>query len=563
MSAERVVESVIVADCGNAVTRAVLVELVDDAYRFVAQGESPSTVEPPAGDLSVGLREAVAALEQACGRRFMERHGPIMPQEENGNGTDAFLTTVSAGPPLRLAVLTVGAGPLVGALIDVARRTPTTVLPAVTLDESGQLDDRASEASALVQRYRPDLLLLAAEGQSETAVARLLGVGSAAMTATALAGGEAPAVLFVGDERWHNGVAANFGGGVELGMVATANTTPDAVAALIEQEILDFANRRLAASRPGFESLAAWGASAPLPRSHAIDLVNRFMAMHFGAEVLTVELAEGSVFCWARGQEHLALNEPALDLGLGAANLLSTLAVADVTRWLPFALSEDELVAWVLNRAIRPFTIPTTRRDRLIEAALARELIRTGLAEVQAAGAAHLAPRRIVGGSFFARWPDPATAMLTLLDGVQPPAGIAHVALDRDGLLPAIGALGVADPQRAAQLFERDGLLDLGSCVTVAIPAGGEARGRLDYADGEAREFSVPAGSVARLPLSPERPAARLTIDAGGATTFEGETAPVGGLVGLIVDARPRPLALPRDEQARVALLQQWSEALK
>jgi hypothetical protein len=92
---------------------------------------------------------------------------------------------------------------------------------------------------------------------------------------------------------------------------------------------------------------------------------------------------------------------------------------------------------------------------------------------------------------------------------------------------------------------------------------GGEARGRLEYVDGEAREFAVAAGSVARLPLSPERPAARLTIDAGGATTFEGETAPVGGLVGLIVDARARPLALPRDDQARVAMLQQWTEALR
>ena len=82
------------------------------------------------------MREALGALELATARRFLERNRPIMPQEGSGNGADALLTTMVSMPPLRLAILAIGGGPLVDALLDVARRTPTTVLPTLAIDES-------------------------------------------------------------------------------------------------------------------------------------------------------------------------------------------------------------------------------------------------------------------------------------------------------------------------------------------------------------------------------------------------------------------------------------------
>src|SRR5437764_1475380 len=230
MSTERVLESVIVADCGAGTTRAILVEAIDDVYRFIASAERPSTFEPPIDDLSVGVREALGALELATARRFLERNRPIMPQEGSGNGADALLTTMVS----------------------------------------------------------------------------------------------MPAVLFIGEERWHDDVTASFGSSAEIGLIDPAGADPGALAGIVEQELLDFANRRAAAGQPGFEEVSAWSAAPPLARSRAIDLVNRFMSIQFGCEVLTVELDEGATFCWARGREDCALSEPALDLALGAGNLLTT-----------------------------------------------------------------------------------------------------------------------------------------------------------------------------------------------------------------------------------------------
>jgi hypothetical protein len=577
MSTERVLESVIVADCGAGTTRAILVEAIDDVYRFIASAERPSTFEPPIDDLSVGVREALGALELATARRFLERNRPIMPQEGSGNGADALLTTMVSMPPLRLAILAIGGGPLVDALLDVARRTPTTVLPTLAIDESGRVDGHGRDTVATIARHHPSLLLLVAGGKAERALPKLLSLASEVVAAVAAQGLEdQPAVLFIGEERWHGDVTASFGSSAEIGLIDPAGADPGALAGIVEQELLDFANRRAAAGQPGFEEVSSWSAAPPLARSRAIDLVNRFMSIQFGCEVLTVELDEGATFCWARGRENCALSEPALDLALGAGNLLTTLSPTDVLRWLPFTISEDELVAWILNRVVRPFTIPTTGRDRLIEGAIARELLRTGVAELRGAGIGEVRPELIVGGSFFTRWPDPAAAMMALIDGVQPQAagGVTQFALDRDGLLPAIGALGTVEPGRAAEVFEHDGLIDLGACVTVGGAPGAEIRGELEYPGGKTQPFTLTAGSLLRLPLGLGERATRLKIEPGGqgsvgrgpagaALLLEGDDAPHGGLVGLLIDARGRPVQLPGDEQERIARLAAWMDALE
>lgn len=582
MSAERVRDSVIVADCGIATTRVVLLEQVESAFRFVAQGEHPSTLEAPGDDLSEGLTGALSALETAAARRLLARNRLIVPQDENGDGVDALLATVASTPPLLLALLATGSSALINALLDVARRAPVTALATVTLD-SADLDDQIRESLQAIARHQPDLLLLVADGNTPAVVPALLRAASEVVTAGAIQGiATPPAILFVGEERWHPEVTATFGGGAELGLIDAASSPSSesaaVVAAVVEQELLDFANRRAREARAGFAELAASSATPPLARGRALELVNRFMAIHFGVGVLTVDFDDGASFCWASGAEHATLTEPALDLGLGAANLLTTLTLADVLRWLPFGLSEDELASWVLNRAVRPFTIPLTARDRAIEMALARELLRTGADELRSANGQELTPDLVVGGRFFARWPHPALAMLALIDGLAPSSarGLVQLALDSDGLLPAIGVLGVIDPGQAVEVFDHDGLIDLGAYVGVSGVGGeprDEVRGEIEYASGVTQRFTVPAGSLLRLPLGQGERATRLRVEPGaGATlgneapgvgvTYEGLDAPHGGLVGLVIDARGRPLALPRDEQERIAAITRWAEAL-
>ena len=116
--------------------------------------------------------------------------------------------------------------------------------------------------------------------------------------------------------------------------------------------------------------------------------------------------------------------------------------VRDAVNWLPFDAEPEELFTWVSNRSIRPATVAENARDRSIEQALARQIIRRGLAEIQ-----HSRPTAVsdidlmIGSSKFADWDQPGAAALALLDCINqlPNDGVVDLALDRDGLIDGRG----------------------------------------------------------------------------------------------------------------------------
>lgn len=59
MAEEQQIGSILLADCGTVMTKAVLLEQVAGQYRFIAQGEAPTTTEYPWSDVSEGIRHAV------------------------------------------------------------------------------------------------------------------------------------------------------------------------------------------------------------------------------------------------------------------------------------------------------------------------------------------------------------------------------------------------------------------------------------------------------------------------------------------------------------------------
>ena len=574
MNEDHVRESIIIAECGRALTRATLVEFVEGACRFVAQGTSPSTIERPYDDLNVGLRGALAALEGATTRRFADRSQVIRPQEETGDGTDAFLATVAAGAPLRVAILAAGGGATLNALLAIARRVPATILPTLTVETTGPLDELTRRTVVALTRLRPDLLLIVADIREGAGLAHLLGLAAEIVGLPPAMPDPTPAVLVIASEAGRDQATTTFGDGYEFGFLATDQHDASNIALIVETEILDLANRRASALVPGFDNLEALSDAPLLARSRAIDLVNRFMANQFGCEVMTVDLDEGFTCCWAKGNDGRALSEPALDLALGSANLLTALSFGDVVRWLPFTLGEDELRGWILNRAVRPFTIPLSTRDRQIEGALVRELLRTGATELASGGAGPLAPELIVGGSFFARWPEPVDTFMALIDGLepQPQRGVAQIALDRDALLPLIGTLGTLEPERAAELFDHDSLFDLGAWVRLECSIGDQVEIAITYQDGRTHAATVHGGELLRLPLAggeravslrltPNKRARVANAEPGAEVLLAGDEAPHGGPVGLIIDARERPAAFPKAEKDRIARVEQWLAA--
>src|SRR5947209_7371834 len=97
--------SILVADCGTVFTKVSLFGLVEGQYRLMARGEASTTIAPPYEDITKGIIQAINVIEFITGRRFVSEGHIISPEQPIGDGVDIFTATVSAGGPLRLAVL--------------------------------------------------------------------------------------------------------------------------------------------------------------------------------------------------------------------------------------------------------------------------------------------------------------------------------------------------------------------------------------------------------------------------------------------------------------------------
>lgn len=325
--------------------------------------------------------------------------------------------------------------------------------------------------------------------------------------------------------------------------------------------------------RPPTRSAAAPGVSSiPMTAQGSRLLARRY---ELEAYVLDISTSHGAVYAAAADE---ATQHVRVDLGgrLGPATILREVGPEAVLRWLPTDVPVERLEELATLRLTYPSCPATTREELLIEHAFLREQVHLlALGAQRYIGDGPGAVGRpmdllIAGGSVLAQTPRMMQGLLILLDALQP-EGLTHVAVDRAGGLPLLGLVGATLEESDAPLLERDAVLNAG---LVIAPVGRGRAGQtaitveVAYAERAPVMTEVLYGSLAVIPLLPgERAALTLRpeqgldigVGAGKAATprFEIE----GGAVGVIVDARGRPLELPARADRRQARLLDWFQS--
>ena len=156
-----------------------------------------------------------------------------------------------------------------------------------------------------------------------------------------------------------------------------------------------------------------------------------------------------------------------------------------------------------------------------------------------------------------------------LIDAFEP-EGITTLAKDSIFMMPHLGVLAQVHPQAALEVFERDCLIYLGTCIA---PSGTGKPGKKCFSykikgEGLSEQGEINFGEMKLLPFAEDQTAEVEIEPAKGFNAGAGSGKPVtktikGGTVGIILDGRGRPLSLPDDSESCRSAVKSWIDELE
>ena len=281
------------------------------------------------------------------------------------------------------------------------------------------------------------------------------------------------------------------------------------------------------------------------------ELAARAASVH-GAPVLVVDITGVSTSLVRADAAGVSAAVHARPLGIGesADHLVARAGLDRVRRWIPWPVDAPTLLDRVFQRARWPGAAPGERETVALEIALAHEAVAHAFADARAAGVAEILRdvSVILLTGRLAALADPASRVLVAVDALEPERPVAVMSDDGDALMAQ-----AAEALRSGEHASLDGAVrDRGVPLAAVVPVGRRGVVRLGT-DGRVREERVERDAFFAL-------AAQGDVDVSGAG-IEPARVPAGG-IGVLLDARPRPLALPPRDAERVPAVARWYEAV-
>ena len=593
------IRSILATDCGSTTTKAILIEKRGDEYQLIVRGEAPTTVEAPVEDVTAGVINAITEVEELAGRKLLD-NGVILKPQRGEEGVDIYISTSSAGGGLQMMV----AGVVRNLTGESAERAALGA-GAIVMDVIASNDKRLPhEKIERIRHLRPDMLLLSGgiDGGTTSHVVELAEIIAAARPRPRLGIAYELPLIYAGNIDARESIQERLQDVMALDMV-------DNLRPVLERENLMPTRHKIQeqflehvmAHAPGYKRLIDWTDAPIMPTPGAVGEIIQTVSTQQNIEVIGVDIggATTDVFSVFKNKESEPIFNRTVSANLGmsysVSNVLAEAGLENVLRWVPFDIEVGDLRNRVKNKMIRPTTIPQTLQELILEQAIAREALRLAFEQhkqlaVELRGVQqqrtiseafdqsesgqtlvnmHTLDMIVGSGGVLSHAPRRQQAMLMMIDAFQP-EGITHLAVDSIFMMPQLGVLAQVNPEAATQVFERDCLIHLGTSVApigkgntgdecLAIEISGEEipLTREDVPFGELRRYPLPLGEKATLKFQPSR---RFDLGVGNGNPIETEA--MGGVVGLVIDTRGRPLEMPVDPEQRVAQLTKWHTAL-
>ncbi len=585
---------ILATDCGSTTTKAILIEKIDGVYRQTYRGEAPTTVEEPTADVTMGVVNAATEVGELAGRRLIDENGQIIRPARENEGCDVYISTSSAGGGLQMLVAGV-----VREMTAASAERAALGAGAIVMETLASNDKRKPfEQIQRIRELRPDMILLAGgtDGGTTSHVVQLAELIAPAKPQPRFGGQYKMPLIFAGNQEAASLVTEVLGETVELSIVP--NVRP-----VLEREELgpardcvhDLFLEHVMAHAPGYDKLIAWADAPIMPTPGAVGDILKTIAEIQGINAVGVDIggATTDVFSVFGGVFNRTVSAN-LGMSYSISNVLAEATLAKILRWVPYDCDERELRNRVKNKMIRPTTIPQTLDALMFEQAVAREALRlsylqhqqfattlVGVQQQRSIGDAfgqQSGPRSIVdnmavdllvgSGGVLSHAPRMEQTAMMLIDAFEP-EGITRLAKDSIFMMPHLGVLASVHPRAAMEVFERDCLVYLGTCIAPkGRPDSGQPVCRYTFEGGLQESGELRGGEIVRLRLDVGQTAQVILQPARGFDVGSGpgktRSATIhGGTVGIVLDGRGRPLELPLERTRCRELVVKWNRAIE
>ncbi len=592
---------ILATDCGSTTTKAILIEKRDGEFRLIVRGEAPTTVEAPFEDVTKGVLNAVGEVEELSGRKLLDEDERIISPANGNVGTDVFISTSSAGGGLQMMV----AGVVRSMTAESAERAALGA-GAIVMDVIASNDKRLPHQQIeRIRHLRPDMILLSGgiDGGTTTHVVEIAELISAADPKPRLGSGYRLPIIYAGNKEATDAVKETLEQKVDLRIVPNIRPVLEREnLGPAREEIHELFMEHVMAQAPGYKKLMSWADAPIMPTPGAVGLIIKTIADMEGIEAVGVDIggATTDVFSVFRpeGAEGVFNRTVSANLGMSysISNVFAESTLPMVMRWVPFHMDERDLRNRVKNKMIRPTTIPQSIEELIFEQAIAKEALRlafiqhrsfaTVLKGVQqqrtiadafeqtASGATivnMMTLNILVGsGGVLSHAPRRQQAALMLIDAFLP-EGVTRLAVDSIFMMPQLGVLSTVQKQAATEVFNKDCLIHLGTCVAPAgeiKKPGPVLNYKINMPDGKVESGTLDFGQMKLIKLGFDEKGNPLKVKAelepqkgldmghGKGNKIDAELS--GGVVGIILDGRGRPFILPEDDKIKVEKLKEW-----
>jgi uncharacterized protein (TIGR01319 family) len=604
---------IIATDCGSTTTKAILIEYIDGEYRQTVRGEAPTTVEAPLNDVTRGVINAVTELQELARIKYdnpnilLTNGETLIVPREGDQGADAYVSTSSAGGGLQMMVTGV-----VARMTGESAERAALGAGAIVMDLIASNDKRANyEKIERIRQLRPDMILMAGgvDGGTTKHVVEMAELVGAADPKPRLGSDYKLPIIYAGNTDVRDIISETLQKKVDL--IITDNLRPTMELENLgpaRDKIHDLFMEHVMQQAPGYHKLMGWTIGPVegvmknipiMPTPAAVGNIMQAIARRHKIEVVGVDIGGATTDIFSVFTADYIFNRTVsanLGMSYSISNVLATAGINNILRWVPFKINESELRNMIKNKMIRPTTIPQQLEELVLEQAIAKEALKYAFIQHKEFAVSLKGAQRqrgideafsqstsgetivdmmsldlLVGsGGVLSHAPRRNQSVMMMIDAFLP-EGITRLAVDSIFMMPHLGVLAEISEKAATEVFEKDCIVYLGTCVA---PVGRCKYGKtalsaeITLADGTVFKEDIPFGEIRLLPCGVDQTAKAVLkpqhgLDIGEGKNQEMTTELHGGVVGIVIDTRGRrPFNLPEDIDERVGLLKKWMREL-